>query len=236
MGYTREDGVHLAPNVPGWESLRLPVALRRAFPGVPLALDNDVRAAAKAELRWGALAGVTTGLYVNLGTGVAATLIVDGKPLVGSHGAAGEIGYWVVPRRQASDRTVIDTEDCSTDCSTLEAEVGGVGVRSRARSIGVEGSMAELLASRSPSGRALVRDVLRLIASSITNLAILIDPEKIVLGGGYTRAGDTLLDVIRDSLRKHTPFPPEVTVGRFGSDAGLYGAVALAESAGERGT
>jgi glucokinase len=96
--------------------------------------------------------------------------------------------------------------------------------------------MAELLASRSPSGRALVRDVLRLIASSITNLAILIDPEKIVLGGGYTRAGDTLLDVIRDSLRKHTPFPPEVTVGRFGSDAGLYGAVALAESAGERGT
>ena len=59
-------------------------------------IDNDVNAAAAAELRWGALRGVDIGLYVNLGTGLAAALVVGGRVVPGAHGAAGEIGYLLV--------------------------------------------------------------------------------------------------------------------------------------------
>jgi glucokinase len=236
MGYTREEGVDLAPNVPGWESLRLPATLRHAFPGVPLALDNDVRAAAKAELKWGALAGVTTGLYVNLGTGVAATLIVDGKPVVGCHGAAGEIGYWLVRPPGASVGGVRTTaRQTPSEFSTLEIEIGGAGMRDRALAIGIEGGFAELISSAEPAAAALVRDVLTRIALSVTNMAIFLDAERVVLGGGYTRAGDTLVSVIRESLREHAPFQPEVSIGHFGSDAGLFGAIALAEAVAAAG-
>jgi glucokinase len=233
MGYTREEGVDLAPNVPGWQLLQLPARMRRAFPGVPLALDNDVRAAAKAELKWGALAGVRTGLYVNFGTGVASTLIVDGEPLLGSHGAAGEIGYWLVrPSRLSRGGAAEGFDQTTEELSTLEVEVGGAGVRDRARGIGIDGGLAELISSSSSAAVALVRDVLTQIAVHVTNMAILLDPERIVLGGGYTGAGDTLVSVIRESLREHAPFAPDVRIGRFGSDAGLFGAIALAEAAG----
>jgi glucokinase len=222
MGYTREDGVDLAPNVPGWECLKLPATFRSAFPGVPLMIENDVRAAAIAELRWGALAGVTTGIYLNFGTGVAATVIVEGKPVVGSHGVAGEIGYWLLQGRGNS--------------STLEEQVGGAGVRSRALSIGIDGSLAELLASTDSRAGTIVDEIFVMIAMSVTNIAVLLDPERIVLGGGFTRTGDRLLSVVRDELQRRSRFPPELTIGHFGSGASLYGAIALAEAAREDST
>ena len=58
-----------------------------------LKVDNDVNAAATAELDWGALSGTDVGLYINLGTGTGAALIVGGRVIPGMHGAAGEIGY-----------------------------------------------------------------------------------------------------------------------------------------------
>jgi len=67
----------------------------KAFPALPAAFGNDVKLAALAELTWGALAKVAHGVYLNLGTGIAATLVVDGQVVDGAHGAAGEIGYWL---------------------------------------------------------------------------------------------------------------------------------------------
>jgi len=227
MGYTGEDGVRLAPNVPGWESLRLPALLRQAFPGIPVVLENDVRAAAAAELQWGALTGIETGLYVNFGSGVAATLIIGGKVFPGSHGVAGEVGYWLVPPSAPAGSPA----EPAGETSTLEVEVGGTGVRQRARSLGIEGGLAEVLSSPRPAARTLGDGVFGQIALSVTNMSILLDPERIVLGGGYTRAEDRLVDAISASLREHAPSQPEVVIGHFGSDAGLFGAIALAEAA-----
>lgn len=221
MGHTRSDGVDLAPNVPGWESLELPATFRAAFPGVPLLIDNDVRAAAVAELRSGALQGVRTGIYVNLGTGVAATIIVEGQPVRGRHDAAGEVGYWVVPGGGGA--------------STLEAEVGGAGVRRRAHAIGVDGGLSELISSGQPAAARIVDEVVEQIALSVTNMALFLDPERVVLGGGYIRAGDRLTEPIRAHLSAHRLLkaepPIEVVVGRFGSQASLCGAIVLAETA-----
>ena len=229
MGYTREDGVDLAPNVPGWEVLRLPDVFRREFPHVPVGLDNDVRAAAIAELKWGALAGISAGLYINFGTGVASTVVIDGVVYPGSHGLAGEVGCWLVKgSKVAPDQTSPRRPDPP---SSLEAEVGGAGVRHRAQACGLAGGFAELVRSPDGNAMALVEDVLLQIATSVTNMAILLDPARIVLGGGYTGSGDRLVAVITDSLRRSAPGRPEVVIGRFGSNAGLYGAMAVAESA-----
>src|SRR5258705_9394712 len=71
-GIVKADRVLLAPNVPGWDALALPDALREGLEIDSVAVGNDVKAAALAEARWGSLRGADPGLLVILGTGVAA--------------------------------------------------------------------------------------------------------------------------------------------------------------------
>jgi glucokinase len=86
--------------MPGWSRLRIPALLRERFPDMAISVMNDVKAATMAEMTWGALRGISHGLYFNLGTGIAAGIVAGGEILVGAHGAAGEIGY-ILPGREA---------------------------------------------------------------------------------------------------------------------------------------
>src|SRR4051812_2551813 len=92
-GVVKDDRVLLAPNVPGWETLRLPDMLRDGLGLASIAVGNDVNAAALAETRWGALAGSDVGGVVSLGTGGEGGVGVDGQGFLWGHGAAGGIGY-----------------------------------------------------------------------------------------------------------------------------------------------
>src|SRR5262249_40520195 len=89
--------VELAPTIDGWGELPLGREVRAAFPGAAVRMETDAKAAAQAEARWGALVGVDPAIYLNLGTGLSAAIVVGGKVLHGSNGAgggaAGEIGY-----------------------------------------------------------------------------------------------------------------------------------------------
>ena len=226
MGITREDHVELAPNVPGWERLALPRLLREEFGTTPVAIANDVKAAAVAELTWGELRNVSTGIYVNLGTGFATTLIVGGAVLEGAHGAAGEIGYWARSRTDA-----LGNRDGR---GPVEDYVSGVGVADRARSeLGVEGGVAALATSGDPQAAAFLADLYDEIALHIANLAIALDPEVVVLGGGFARSSDQLCAAVADRVQAQVPYPPELRVARFGGDAAIAGAIALAMQAGE---
>ena len=102
-GLTREDGV-LMSGMAGWSGLHIPARLRERFPDMAVSVMNDVKAATLAEMTWGALRGVSYGVYVNLGTGIAAGIVARGEILEGAHGAAGEIGY-LVPGLEALGRT-----------------------------------------------------------------------------------------------------------------------------------
>lgn len=218
MGITFEDHVEIAPNVPGWAELRLPGTMCGAFPGVPLQLDNDVKAAGLAEVAWGALRDVRHGVYVNLGSGIAAALVIDGAVVRGAHGAAGEIGYW--------RRTGSSTEE------QFEPFAGGAGVRERARAeLGIDGGYAGLLASNDVRAQAMADEVITEICCQITNLAIVLDPAVVAIGGGYARSPEPLLQRLRAALVEGVPYPPEVVIGRFAGDGGLHGALALARTA-----
>ncbi|MGD0440386.1 MAG: ROK family protein [Acidimicrobiales bacterium] len=224
MGLTRVDRVDLAPNVPGWEELAIPAVIHEAFPAIPAAFGNDVKLAALAELTWGALVGVSYGVYLNLGTGIAATLVVGGHVVEGAHGAAGEIGYWLTDgsstSRMAADGAV-----------PTEEVVGGRGVARRtAELFGREVEVVELVALAEVDQRAetLLRDVWDKIATLVANLAIVCDPEVLVLGGGYVRSDRFPIDAIARLVARAVPYSPEVVRARFAGDASLHGAVAVA--------
>lgn len=220
MGVTLEDRVLLAPNVPGWESLAIPAALRAAFPGVPLRIENDVKAATFAELRRGALRGIDTGMYVNLGTGLCVGIVVGGRIVRGIHGAAGEIGF--------NPRSPAEVAGAPAGAVPLEAARGGRALESAARTR-FGATPAELFArTGEPAVDAFLDEFVVEIAFHLATLAIALDPERIALGAGMMRSAKAVLPRIAGYLARFTPWPVEVVAARFTTDAALVGAVALA--------
>jgi glucokinase len=222
-GLTRPDGVDLAPSVPGWSRLRIPARLGQEFPGLASAIVNDVKAGAEAELAWGELRGISSGLYLNFGTGVAAAIISGGQVVQGAHGAAGEIAY-LLPASGALDRL----EPGETP---LEDIIGGRGVaRWASAALGRPVTMAEIITSAGAGDtRELYDELTKLIAMWTVNLAIMVDPERVVIGGGLVRAGaGPVLDHLQAAVTKAAPFAAEIRRAQFGADSALVGAGAVA--------
>jgi glucokinase len=221
FGVVRDGRVHLAPNVRGWEDLPLPAILCDGLGVSALKVDNDVNAAATAELDWGALAGIDVGLYVNLGTGTGAALIVDGRVISGMHGAAGEIGYLL---REPGEPGYAHGH------APLEEHTSGSGLAARGTTLLRRSVTAvDLAASRDqPAIASLLDDAAATIGMTVANLATFLDPERVVVGGGMATA---FLPAIAAAVTRAVPFPPPVQTGRFVDDAPLIGALALAVEA-----
>lgn len=228
FGIPASSGVGLAPAIDGWESLALGEELERAFPEAAVHLVTDVKAAAAAEARLGALTGCDPALYLNLGTGLAVGIVCGGAVVAGAHGAAGEIGYSL---RRADDVG-------RSDASVLEDVVSGMALASLAgERTGERRSAAEVFGGAAGDGRlaGLVDDFVAELSFQLVNLAIAIDPRRIVVGGGMVRSWDVLERPLRAALETHVPYPPELVVGTFPFDAPLVGALALAADAATAG-
>ncbi|MFG1817749.1 ROK family protein [Kribbella sp. NPDC049174] len=224
LGIPYDDRVELAPTFPGWGEIAFGHLVRGAFPGVPVRLGTDVKAAAAAELRWGALAGCDPGIYLNLGTGLAAAIVAGGTVIAGAHGASGEIGYNL--------RTAADVWIDQPERTILEDVVSGQALESTARArLGRPVTAAEAFALTEERPE-LTDEFNRELAMHVVNLSIAVDPVRIVVGGGLVGSWDRIAPGLRRALDAAVPFPPELTVARF-PEAPLVGALALAvEAAG----
>ena len=242
FGIPFDDHVDLAPNVGGWGDLPLGYELKAAFPGAAVRMATDAKAAALAEARWGALAGADPGIYLNLGTGLAVSIVVGGQVLQGRHGAAGEIGYNL--------RAVADVAAAAGPRPVLEEMVSGLGLARRAATLdGADGgagpasSAAEPLTAagvfaaseQDPALDGLVSEFVAELSYHVVNLAICLNPERIAVGGGMAGSWERLRPGLHDALRAGVPFPPELVPARFPSDAPLIGAVGLAVDAARDG-
>lgn len=218
-GVIHDEEILLAPNLPGWERVALSREIA-AMAGLETAtVLNDVKAAALAEARYGALGGADPGLYVNLGTGLAAAVVIAGQVVDGAHGAAGEIGYVI-------SGASLGAKDPQTE---LESRVGGKGLGDRWGAVlGRPATAADLMAADGPEAQAVLDQGISALATALVNVCALIDPERIVLGGGLMAAGDRILPPLADYLQRLVPFPPEIRPASFVQDASLYGAIALA--------
>ena len=224
MGLTRDSHVELAPNVRGWEALRIREAVEAAFPEHPVIIGNDVKVATRAEMTWGALRDVQDGLYLNLGTGIAAGIVVDGRLLEGAHEAAGEVGYTL-----AGDG--FEQRDMAREgVAPFEGFFGGGGVARRLTGTELPGTVAEIVAREQtdPGAQAFLRELWTGIAVLSANLCSALDPSVLVIGGGYVRSPSGLLARVQEILERAVPFPPKLLTARFGADASLRGAVAIA--------
>jgi len=230
FGIPGEDGVALAPTVPGWGDLALGRELREAFAGAQVRVGTDVKAAAAAEARWGALVDCDPGIYLNLGTGLAVAIVVAGSVLRGRHGASGEIGYNL--------RSLDDVGLGAAQRTPLEEAVsGGALARHAARLLpGADGASAVFAAAAGdPRMAGLVGDFVAELSLHVVNLAIAIDPARIVVGGGMVRSWEQLRDGLRRALDAAVPFPPELVPAAFPFDAPLMGALALGTAAAREG-
>ncbi|WP_344854282.1 ROK family protein, partial [Amycolatopsis ultiminotia] len=219
-GIVLPDRIMLAPNVPGWERLRLAELVSAGFPGVPVTVGTDAKAAALAEWTWGALAGADPAVFLSLGTGIAAAVLIGGRLLTGANGAAGEIGYNLLSPQ--------DRGGFAGGSAPLEEAVGGRGLGSRAsavlgRPVTAAGLFA--LARENAPAKELVTAALDELSMHVANLAIAFDPHRIAVGGGLVRSADVLMPALRERLAAAVPFPPELVAARFEQDASLRGAV-----------
>jgi len=220
-GVLQADRILLAPNLPGWENLALASRLARELRVDRVDVSNDVQAGALAELRFGALRGVDPGVYVSLGTGVAAALVVKGQVVLGSHHAAGEIAY-LVPIGGL-------TGPSPDGAAPFEELVGGKALGERASALlGGAVSARELFARTDPAARRLVQQALEVLSIAVANLAVFVDPERVVIGGGMMASAEVILPVLAERLKQTVPFAPDLVAAHFTEDASLHGAVALA--------
>jgi glucokinase len=194
--------------------------LREAFGNARVVVETDVKAAALAEARGGVLAGIECGIYLNLGTGLAAAAVIDGKVLRGAHGAAGEIGYQL--------RGVPGEVPFAAGGAPLEDFVSGRALAERTAVLaGRPLTTREALALAATDARAgeLIDEALRVLAVHVANMALTLDPSRIAIGGGMARV-PRITETLRDVLAIAVPYPPEIVIAHYGHDAApLQGAI-----------
>lgn len=220
--------VELAPAIPGWE--RIPLAERVADAlDAPVRLANDVKAAAVAEARWGALAGADPALYVNLGTGLAAAMVVGGEVITGAHGAAGEIGYLLLGPG--------DLNTPADERPILEHIVSGMGLAAAgSRRLARPVSALEVFSGSDTDSclAEVVEDFVTWLALHLVNLSVALDPERIAIGGGLVRSWSRFAPRIDEALKAGAPFPPALVPAQYPYDAALLGALCLGTAAAGR--
>jgi glucokinase len=225
FGIPFEDRVELGPVISDWNALPLGREVRAAFPGAAVRMATDAKAAAQAEARWGALAGIDPAIYLNLGTGLAASIVTGGRVLTGSHGAAGEIGYNL--------RGITDVGVPEGHRITLEDMVSGQALQRRASRPGRQLTAADVFDRQEAEAdlNLLISEFVDELAFHVVNLAILVNPARIAVGGGMTRSWDRIQPRLAEALRTGVPYPPELVLAHFPHEAPLLGAVALAVDA-----
>ena len=229
FGIPFDDRVELAPAIRDWDVLQLGRELRAAFPDTTVELATDAKAAAHAEARWGSLAGADPAVYLNIGTGLAAAIVIGGQVLVGRDGAAGEIGYNL---RDVTDVGLPDGRRV-----VLEDMVSGMALQRRASSPDRQLTAADVFdrTDDEASLDELITAFVDELAFHLVNLAILVNPAKIAVGGGMTRSWDRIGPRLTEALRAGVPYPPDLVLAHFPHDAPLLGAVALAVDAATGG-
>lgn len=202
---------------PGWSNADLVGPFVRAF-GVPVAIDTDVNGAALAESRWGAAQGMALSVYVTVGTGIGGGAVLNGKPLHGlSHPEMGHIR----PQRHAADSDFAGICPFHGDC--LEGLASGPAIKAR---WGL--SLSEL-----PTDHIGHEVIAWYLAQLTLNLQAMMEPGRIVLGGGVTATAG-LIDKVREcaSALGGGYFRGDareiITLPGLGDRAGLLGALALA--------
>jgi predicted NBD/HSP70 family sugar kinase len=211
-GVVEGDGtLSLAENVAGLEGRPFARELQAALE-LPVTLENDINLAALGEQWQGIARGVEDFVFLSVGTGMGAGVVLHGELHRGRNGAAGEIDFALVGLDETLDPS-------APEVSVLAEQRAGLPADPRA----VFGAAR----NGEQEARKVVEEVARRIALHVAPVAAVTDVELVVLGGGIGANGDLLLDPVARLLAEWLPFPPRLEVSTLGEAAVLTGAVAV---------
>lgn len=229
--------VLLAPNL-GWKDVAVREELEQRL-GCPVRIDNDANVAALGEAWSGAGAGLKHMVAFTLGTGVGGGIIVDGRIVQGFRGMAGELGHIKV---------VPDLEAIQCGCGQLgcvETVASATGIIRMAQDAVKRGeatslSLQETITAKDVFDAARDGDEVALrivkrasyyLGKAMAAVAVVLNPQRFVIGGGVARAGDILFDELRKVYKQHVPevFTEGVDIvpAKLGNNAGVVGAAGL---------
>ncbi len=229
-GPVHQDGrtVRRSMHIAGWDDLPLADRLAREL-GLSAAVANDGDAAALGEARFGAGRGVRNLVYVTVSTGIGGGIVLDGRLYRGERAWAGEIGH-----------LVLDPSGPVCSCGRLgclEALASGTAIarEARRRSMPAD-STAREVAQAAADGDVTAAEIwagaMDWLGLGIASAANLLDPGRVVLGGGLTDAGAQLFDPVRETVAVRALDPElEVVPTALGTSVGLVGAAAVAIAA-----
>lgn len=229
--------VLFAPNLK-WKDVPVKRELEQRL-GLPVALDNDANVAALGEAWSGAGAGLKNIVVYTLGTGVGGGIIIDGKIYQGFRGMAGELGHIKV---------VPDLEAIQCGCGQLgcvESVSSATGIVRMAKDAVERGETTTLSLNENITAKdvfnaakdgdevaiRIVKRAAYYLGKSMAAVAVVLNPQRFVIGGGVSRAGDILFEEIRKVYAQNVPeaFAQGVDIvpAKLGNDAGVVGAAGL---------
>lgn len=235
--------VKLAPNIPGWINVPIAQMIKEEF-NIPTRIDNDVRCAALGELKFGAGKGCENFVCITVGTGIGSGLVINGQLVRGAANAAGEIGHI---KLQMNGGPICGCGD--TGC--LEAFASGPSIVAMAQEYlkggkstkfremaGADGEITPYIVAKAaeagdPVAKRIFEIVGTYIGMGLVSVINLLNPEKVIIGGGVAAAGDLLLDPIRKTIKERAMVVAgnsvEIVPAELGNSAGVIGASMLVE-------
>lgn len=214
------------PNLKTWVDLPIKKLVEEQL-SIPVTLENDANAAALAEKWVGAATDTENFAYVTISTGIGAGIVSEGKLLRGLKGNAGDIGHTVVD--PSYGRCPCGQDGC------LEWIASGTAIaRQGSEILGYQASTKEIF-ERYEQGDAdivpFIDGILKVLGQACTTIVNTFDPEKIVIGGGVSKVGNTLFDPIRDYVSQKALNPTgrqtKIVPAKLDQSSGVIGAAAL---------
>ncbi len=234
-------GTVWAPNIPGWDDYPLLKELKDVCRAIPVNIDSDRACYILGEVWKGAAKGCSDAIFLSVGTGIGAGILVNGTILRGSHDIAGAIG-WMALDRPFKEKYIA--------CGCFEHHASGEGIAKVCRelleetteysgvlsSIALEDITAADVFSAYEKDDGIAREVMnqciQFWGMAVANLISLFNPEKIILGGGVFGPGVQFISEIKAEADKWAQpiSATQVSIEKssLGGDAGVYGAAFMA--------
>ena len=211
-----------APNLRNWSRVPMREILERSL-GVPAIVENDVNLAILGE-RWrGTAKGHQNCVYITVGTGIGAGIIVDGVLHRGHHFMAGEIAFMCMGAEYVDSGTA----RCLESLASLKA----LAERSPRGRRDPPHAVSDLLAAAGNGDRGArkaVEEAAVFIGMAVANLAVVVDPSLIVLAGAIVTQSELMVHEVRRVVGRVVPASPEIVVSALGKEAPLWGCLLVA--------
>jgi len=234
-------GTVWAPNIPEWDDYPLLSEVKSVVSEIPVTIDSDRACCILGELWQGNARGCRDAIFLAVGTGIGAGILVNGEILRGSHDIAGSIGWMALKR---------PFDDMYSSCGCFEFHASGEGIvkvvraflneeneySGELKSKPIDDITSYDLFSAYDNGDLLAQKVIQLSVEfwgmAVANLVSIFNPEKIIFGGGVFGPGKSLISRIRNEATKWAqPISINqviIDISALEGDAGVYGAGFLA--------